>query len=196
MLQVVGEASPEHFHLHFLQAPYMELPQPQLALDPSVTKLHDSSPATILFAGFFASHLLAKRNHCWAFLELRKRTAVLFVVWTTRWSSSAALAILKPGFVELVNHPWPSLASSRRMQDFSLRANTVVLLRLIEKCARRKPVRQVDAARRIFLSHGPQKIDFSSGHLLDILSRGVTAIGHHLLRLFLNSLFHAVHCGQ
>ena len=63
MLQVVGEASPQHFHLHFLQAPYMELPQTQFALDPGVTKLHDSSPTTILFAGFFASHLLAKRNY-------------------------------------------------------------------------------------------------------------------------------------
>jgi hypothetical protein len=30
----------------------MELPQPQLALDPRVTKLYDSSPATILFLGY------------------------------------------------------------------------------------------------------------------------------------------------
>jgi hypothetical protein len=30
MLQVVGEASPQHFHLHSLQAPYMELPQQAL----------------------------------------------------------------------------------------------------------------------------------------------------------------------
>jgi hypothetical protein len=115
MLQVVGETSPQHFHLHFLQAPYMELPQPQLALDPCVTKLHDSSSATVLFAGFFASHLLAKLNHHWAFLELRHRTAVFFVVGTTLWSASAALAILEPGFVEMVNHPWPYLSSSRRM---------------------------------------------------------------------------------
>jgi hypothetical protein len=67
---------------------------------------------------------------------------------------SAALAILKPGFVEVVNHPWPYLASSRRMQDFSLRANTVVLLRRIEKCARRKPLRQTV---KVALSVGPTK---------------------------------------
>jgi hypothetical protein len=41
----------------------MELPQTQFALDPGVTKLHDSSPTTILFAGFFGNHLLAKRYH-------------------------------------------------------------------------------------------------------------------------------------
>jgi hypothetical protein len=36
MLQAVGEASPQHFHLRFRQTPHMELPQPQLALDPRV----------------------------------------------------------------------------------------------------------------------------------------------------------------
>src|ERR1700676_773606 len=141
MLQVVGEASPQHFHLRLRQSPHMELPQPQFAFDPCVTKLHDSSTATILFAGFFASHLLAKRNHHWAFLELRHRTAVLFVVCTTLRFARAGSAILKPGFVEVVNHSWPPLALSHRMQDLALRTNTVVLLRLIEKCARRKPVR-------------------------------------------------------
>jgi len=43
MLQVVCEASPQHFHLRLCQTPHMKLPQPQLALDPCVTKLHDSS---------------------------------------------------------------------------------------------------------------------------------------------------------
>jgi len=81
MLQVVGEASTQHFHLHFLQASYMELPQHQLALDPGVTKLHDSSPATILFAGFLARHLLAKCHHHRAFFGVRHQAAVLLVAW-------------------------------------------------------------------------------------------------------------------
>src|SRR5713101_8280033 len=109
----------------------MELPQPQLALDPRVTKLHDSSPATVLLAGFIAGHLLAKRDHHRAFFELRHRTAVLLVVWTTLRFARTASAILSPGFVEVVNHPWPPIALSLRKQDFALRANTAVPLRLI-----------------------------------------------------------------
>src|SRR5580698_11341329 len=163
----------------------MELPQSQLALDPCVTKFHDSSTATISLLDFLAGHLLAKRHHHGAFFELRYGTAVLLVVRTTLRFARAASAILKPGFVEVVNHPCSRLASCLRKQNFALRANTAVPLRLIEKCARRKPVLQVGAARHIFLPHGSQKIDLSPGHLLDILSRGVTAIGHHLLRLFL-----------
>src|SRR6267378_3331327 len=59
MLQVVCEASPQHFHLRLCQTPHMKLPQPQLALDPCVTKLHDSSPATVSLLSFFAGLLLA-----------------------------------------------------------------------------------------------------------------------------------------
>jgi hypothetical protein len=53
MLLVVCEASPQHFHLRLCQTPHMKLSQPQLALDPCVTKLHDSSPATVSLLGFF-----------------------------------------------------------------------------------------------------------------------------------------------
>ena len=35
----------------------MELPRPQLALDPCVTKVHDSSPATVSLLGFFTGHV-------------------------------------------------------------------------------------------------------------------------------------------
>jgi hypothetical protein len=141
MLQVVCEASPQHFHLRLCQTPHMKLSQPQLALDPWVTKLHDSSPATVSLLGFFTGHLLAERDHHRAFFELRHRTAVRFVVWTTFRFASAGLAILKPGFVDVVNHPGPHLALSLFMQDFALGANTAIPLRLIEECARWKLVR-------------------------------------------------------
>src|SRR5271156_3918524 len=166
----------------------MELPQSQLALDPGVTKLHDSSTTTISLLDFLAGHLLAKRHHHRAFFQLRYGTAVLLVVRTTLRFARTASAILQPGLVEVVSHPCSHLASCLRKQDFALRANTAVPLRLIEECARWKPVLQVRTARHIFLPHGPQKIDLSPGHLLNILSRGVTAIGHHLLRLFLEPL--------
>jgi hypothetical protein len=122
MLQVVCEASPQHFHLHLCRAPHMELAQPQLALDPCVTKLHDSSPATISLLSFFTSHLLAERDHHRALFELRHRTAVIFVVWTTLRFASAGFAILEQGFVDVVHHPVPHLAFSLPMQDFALRA--------------------------------------------------------------------------
>src|SRR5713101_6948087 len=97
----------------------MELPQPQLALDPCVTKLHDSSPATVSLLGFFTGHLLAKRHHHRAFFQLRYGTAVLLVVWATLRFARTASAILKPGFVEVVSHPCSYLTSPRRMQDFA-----------------------------------------------------------------------------
>src|SRR5271170_54705 len=140
ILQVVGQASPQHFHLHFLQAPYMELPQSQLALDPRVTKLHDSSTTTISLLDFLAGHLLAKRHHHRAFFQLRYGTAVLLVVRTTLRFARTASAILQPGLVEVVSHPCSYLASCLRKQDFALRTNTAVPLRLIEECARWKPV--------------------------------------------------------
>jgi hypothetical protein len=111
------------------------------------------------------------------------------VVWATLRFARTGLAIFQPGFVEVVYHPCSPLALSRRMQDFALRANTVVLLWQIRKCARRKPVRQVGAPWHLFIPHGPQKIDLSPGHLLDILSCGIATIGHHPLRLFLQPLF-------
>jgi hypothetical protein len=141
MLQVVCETSPQHFHLRLCQAPHMKLSQSQLALDPCVTKLHDSSSATVSLLGFFTGHLLAERDHHRAFFELRHRTAVRFVAWTTLRFASACLAILKPGFEDVLNHPGPSLVLSLFMQDFALGANTAIPLRLIEECARWKLVR-------------------------------------------------------
>ena len=47
---------------------------------------------------------------------------------------------LKPGFVDVVNHPGPRLALSLFSQDFALGANTAIPLRLIEECARWKLV--------------------------------------------------------
>jgi len=112
VLQVVGEASPQHFHLHLFQAPHMELPQTQLAFNPGVTKLHDSSTATILFAGFLASHLLAKCHHHRAFFGVHHRTAALLVVWAALRFARTGLAIFQPGFVDVVNNPWSPLALS------------------------------------------------------------------------------------
>src|ERR1700716_1920732 len=141
MLQIVCEASPQHFHLRLCQAPHMELPQPQLAFDPCVAKFHDSSPATVSLLGFFTGHLLAKRDHHRAFFELRHRTTVRFVAWTTFRFASAGLAIFKPGFEDVVNHPGPSLVLSLPSEDFALRANTAIFFRLIEECAWWKLVR-------------------------------------------------------
>ena len=62
--------------------------------------------------------------------------------------------------------------------------------------ARAGRLMRVGSARHILIPHGPQKIDLSGGHLLDILSRAVAAIGHHLLRLFLQPLFQAIDCWQ
>jgi hypothetical protein len=81
-----------------------------------VTKFHDSSTATISLLDFLAGHLLAKRHHHGAFFELRYGTAVLLVVRTTLRFARAASAILKPGFVEVVNHPCSRLASCLRKQ--------------------------------------------------------------------------------
>ena len=71
MLQVVCEASPQHFHLRLCQTPHMKLPQPQLALDPRVAKFHNSSSPTVSLLGFFTGHFLAKRDHYSAFFEVR-----------------------------------------------------------------------------------------------------------------------------
>ena len=70
MLQVVGEASPQHFHVRVCETSHMKWPQPEFALDPCVTKLHDSSPATASLLGFFTGHPLAERDHHLGFLRV------------------------------------------------------------------------------------------------------------------------------
>src|SRR6202167_4302678 len=117
----------------------MELPQSQLALDPCVTKLHDSSTPTISLLDFLASHLLAKCHHYRAFFQLRYPTAVLLIFGTTLRFARAVSTILQPGFVNVVGHPCSYLASCLWKQDFALRTTTVVPLRLIEKCGNRFP---------------------------------------------------------
>src|SRR5215469_7074689 len=119
----------------------MELPQPQLALDPCVTKFRDSCPATVSLLGFFTGHFLAELDHQWAFFELHHGTAVQFVVWTTLRFASAGLAILKSRFIDVVSHSGPRFALSLLMQKFALRANTAIPLRLIEKYTRWQLVR-------------------------------------------------------
>jgi hypothetical protein len=66
---------------------------------------------------------------------------MLLIGWTALWFARAGLAILKPDFEHVVNHPVPYLALSLQSEDFALRANTAIRLLLIEKCARWKLVR-------------------------------------------------------
>src|SRR5260370_485649 len=174
----------------------MELPQPQLAFDPCMAKFHDSSTTAVLRLCFFAGHFPAKRDHHRAFFGARYRTAAFLIVWTTLRLANAALAILRLGFVAVVNQPWPWLAAPLWMQNFALRANIAILFRLIEEGARWQPARQAGSTRHIFPSHASQKIDLSPGQLLDVVPCGVAAIGHHLSRFFLQPLFHAIHRRQ
>src|SRR6516164_2384728 len=101
-----------------------------------MTKFRDSCPATVSLPSFFTGHFLAERDHQRAFFKLRHRTAVRFVVWTTLRFAVAGLAILKPRFIHVVNHPGPRLALPLLMQNFALRAHTAILFWLIEECAR------------------------------------------------------------
>src|SRR5215467_5894257 len=104
----------------------MELPEAQLGLDPCVTKFRDSSTATVSPLGFFTGHFLTERDHHRAFFKLRYGTAVILVVRTTFRFANAGLAILKPRFVHVVNHPGPHFALSLPMQNFPLPTNTAI----------------------------------------------------------------------
>jgi hypothetical protein len=56
----------------------MELPQSQLALDPCVTKFHDSSTATISLLDFLAGHLAACGvNEATSSLKMRSKSSLL-----------------------------------------------------------------------------------------------------------------------
>ena len=198
MLQVVGETSPQHFHLHFLQAPYMELPQPQLALDPCVTKLHDSSSATVLFAGFFASHLLAKRNHHWAFSNCATERPCFLGLSGQHSVCERSFGNFAGLLQEMVTSSRPQffarhLAECRTFPPGKYSGSSPADREMRSAETGSASLRRV---RRIFLSHGLVKIDFSLGHLLDIFSRGVAAIGHHLSRFLFEPLFHAIHGWQ
>src|SRR5271169_5340497 len=57
MLQVVGEAGPEQFGLHFHQAAHVKLPEPQLAFDPCVTELRHAATTAVLGLGLVRGHL-------------------------------------------------------------------------------------------------------------------------------------------
>ena len=63
MLEVIGEAGPQHFHLYLDQAAHVELPYAQLALNPSVAKLDGPSTTAVLGLGFSSRHLLTKGLH-------------------------------------------------------------------------------------------------------------------------------------
>jgi len=52
------------------------------------------------------------------------------------------------------------------------------------------------SAGHVVPSHAAQKIDLPPGRLLDIVSRGVAAIGHALSRFFLQPLFDAIYRRQ
>jgi hypothetical protein len=59
VLQVVGETSPQHLHLHLSQAAHVKLPQPELALNPRRVA-QTMNPKTILgaaYAGFACAGL-------------------------------------------------------------------------------------------------------------------------------------------
>jgi hypothetical protein len=59
LLQVVGEAGPEHFHLHLRQAAQVELPQSQFAFDPGVAELDHPAASAILI---LLEHSVQPRN--------------------------------------------------------------------------------------------------------------------------------------
>src|SRR5260370_29270932 len=113
----------------------MELPQPQLAFDPCMAKFHDSSTTAVLRLCFFAGHFPAKRDHHRAFFGARYRTAAFLIVWATLRLANSALAILRLGFVAVVNQPWPWLAPPLWTQNFALRANRAILFPLIQSPA-------------------------------------------------------------
>src|SRR5260370_34529449 len=82
MLQVVGDAGPEELGLNFHQVAHVKLPEPQLAVDPRVAKLHHSSSAAVLRLNFLAGHLFPEGHDLRIFYPSRHSAAIALIFRT------------------------------------------------------------------------------------------------------------------
>src|SRR5712692_2415516 len=101
MLQVVSEAGPEQFGLNFHQTAYMKLPEPQLAFDPRVAKLHHSSAAAIVLLRFLTGHLFSEGNHRRIFHPSRHSAAMALIFRTALRLVGARLTVAEFCFVKI-----------------------------------------------------------------------------------------------
>src|ERR1035438_721379 len=106
MLQIVGEAGAEQFGLNFHQASHVKLPEPQLAFDPRVAKLHDSCSTAVLRLSFLAGHLFPERKDCCGFLQASYRTTTLLILRTALWFANATLTLFPVRLIAIGNHSW------------------------------------------------------------------------------------------
>src|SRR5438477_4887228 len=82
LLDVVGQARPEHFQQHLGQTAQTELAQSQFFLDPGIGKFSHRAPLTVDFLGFGGLHLLQEPAHLWCFHRPDDRASLVGVLRT------------------------------------------------------------------------------------------------------------------
>src|SRR6266853_5608775 len=100
-VQVVGEAGPEHFHLHFGQAAQVKLAQPQFAFDPGVAELNHPAAAAILLLRLGRRHLLTKADHGSGLFCAQQTSSAMLIAGTALRLERTVLAVLGPRFVAI-----------------------------------------------------------------------------------------------
>jgi hypothetical protein len=101
MLQVVGEAGPEQFGLHFHQASHVKLPEPQLAFDPCVTKFRYSAATAVLGLGLVGGHLFPEAYHRRIFYPPDQSAALALIFRTALGLAEARLTVIEVRLVKI-----------------------------------------------------------------------------------------------
>jgi len=132
-LQVVGEAGPEHFQLHFVQAAQVKLAQPQFAFDPGVAELDHPAAAAILLLRLGRGHLLAEGDHGRGFFRAQQTAAPMLIAGTALRLQRTVLAVPGQRFITVEKVSRLVFVPAFVAQVLVARTNIVVVLGIVDE---------------------------------------------------------------
>ena len=132
-LQVVGEAGPEHFHLHFGQAAQVKLAQPQFAFDPGVAELNHPAAAAILLLRLGRGHLLAEGDHGRGFFRAQQTATPMLIAGAALRLQRTVLAVRGQCFVAVEKVSRLVFVPAFVAQVLVARTNIVVVLGIVDE---------------------------------------------------------------
>ncbi len=128
LLQVVGEAGPEHFHLRFGQAAQVELAQSQFAFDPGVAELDHAAASAILLLRLGRGHLLAEGDHGRGFFGAQQAAAAMLIAGTALGLERTVLTVLSAGFVMVFSQLQSARSGAPLVVSLNVQRETRVIL--------------------------------------------------------------------
>ncbi len=195
LLQIVGEAGPEHFHLHFGQAAQVELAQSEFALDPGVAELDHPAASTILFLRLRRRHLLTKGDHGSGLFCAQQTSSAMLIAGTALRLERTVLAVLGPRFVAIEKVSRLVFVPSFVAQMLGSGTNIVVVLGVVDEDGGRKASGAGVVFLHAALAQTADIVDPERGHGFDAAAIGKVCVGQHLPRLAAHALGNAPDCG-